>query len=206
MSLGWLPSLEKELNSLEPHEGFRLWLTTETHPKFPPILLQSSLKVTYEAPPGVKRNLQRTYESWTTDYVEQGHSAVRAQALFALAWLHAVVQERRMLIPQGWSKFYEFSLSDLRAGASIIDRLCSTSGTICYTVQKAGQNYTVGQAKGCSILTDSVPHQVQFVTQFRKQAKTIQWGKQRGYYSPHRDCSVGLYAWADGECNIRRSC
>ena len=41
----WLPTLEKELNALEPHESFQLWLTTESHPKFPPILLQSSLKV-----------------------------------------------------------------------------------------------------------------------------------------------------------------
>ena len=121
----WLPTLEKELNSLEPHQGFRLWLTTESHPKFPTILLQSSVKVTYEAPPGVKRNLQRTYDSWSQDYIAQGKSIYRAQAHFALAWFHAVVQERRCYIPQGWSKFYEFSLSDLRAAASIIDRLCS---------------------------------------------------------------------------------
>ena len=33
---------------MEPHENFRLWLTAETHPKFPTILLQTSLKVTYE--------------------------------------------------------------------------------------------------------------------------------------------------------------
>lgn len=44
----WLPSLEKELNSLKPHNDFRLWLTAEVHPKFPTILLQSSLKLTYE--------------------------------------------------------------------------------------------------------------------------------------------------------------
>ena len=47
------------------------------------------------------------------------------QALFALAWFHAVAQERRNFIPQGWTKFYEFSLGDLRAGADICDRLCA---------------------------------------------------------------------------------
>ncbi|XP_050416302.2 cytoplasmic dynein 2 heavy chain 1 [Patella vulgata] len=124
----WLQSLEKELNSLKPHNDFRLWLTTEVHPKFPTILLQSSLKITYEAPPGVKKNLLRSYETWTPEYISRGGSVVRAQALFALTWFHAVVQERRMYIPQGWTKFYEFSLSDLRAGANIIDRLCSGSG------------------------------------------------------------------------------
>ncbi|KAK3100036.1 hypothetical protein FSP39_013759 [Pinctada imbricata] len=120
----WLPQLEKEMNSLKPHEDFRLWLTAEVHPKFPTILLQSSLKMTYEAPPGVKRNLMRTYESWSPEYISKTGNVLRAQALFALSWFHAVVQERRMYIPQGWTKFYEFSLSDLRAGADIIDRLC----------------------------------------------------------------------------------
>ncbi|CAH2225380.1 cytoplasmic dynein 2 heavy chain 1 [Pelobates cultripes] len=44
----WLPVLEKELNALQPNPNFRLWLTTEVHPKFTAILLQSSLKITYE--------------------------------------------------------------------------------------------------------------------------------------------------------------
>lgn len=43
--VAWLPSLEKELSSLEPHADFRLWLTTEPHDQFPPLLLQQSLKV-----------------------------------------------------------------------------------------------------------------------------------------------------------------
>lgn len=124
----WLPTLEKELNSLEPHKNFRLWLTTESHPKFPTVLLQSSLKVTYEAPPGIKKNLQRTYDTWSQEYISQGNSILRSQALFALSWFHAVVQERRCYIPQGWSKFYEFSFADLRAGANIIDRICKGSG------------------------------------------------------------------------------
>ncbi|XP_076002176.1 cytoplasmic dynein 2 heavy chain 1 isoform X2 [Genypterus blacodes] len=119
----WLPLLEKELNVLQPKAGFRLWLTAEVHPRFPPILLQSSLKITYEAPPGLKKNLLRTYESWSPEQISKGGVLVRAQSLFCLAWFHAVCQERRNYIPQGWTKFYEFSLSDLRAGFEIIDRL-----------------------------------------------------------------------------------
>uniref|UniRef100_A0A3B4GDC8 Cytoplasmic dynein 2 heavy chain 1 n=1 Tax=Pundamilia nyererei TaxID=303518 RepID=A0A3B4GDC8_9CICH len=119
----WLPLLEKELNVLRPKAGFRLWLTAEVHPRFPPILLQSSLKITYEDPPGLKKNLLRTYESWTPEQISKGGILARAQSLFCLGWFHAVCQERRNYIPQGWTKFYEFSLSDLRAGFEIIDRL-----------------------------------------------------------------------------------
>ena len=32
-------------------------------------------------------------------------------------------QERRTYVPQGWTKAYEFSLADLRAGATMIDSL-----------------------------------------------------------------------------------
>uniref|UniRef100_A0A7N6AJF6 Cytoplasmic dynein 2 heavy chain 1 n=1 Tax=Anabas testudineus TaxID=64144 RepID=A0A7N6AJF6_ANATE len=53
----WLPLLEKELNVLRPKAGFRLWLTAEIHPRFPPILLQSSLKITYEDYRSIIENL-----------------------------------------------------------------------------------------------------------------------------------------------------
>jgi len=44
----WLPTLEKEIKALKPHKDFRLWMTAEVHPKFPTVLLQSSLKITFE--------------------------------------------------------------------------------------------------------------------------------------------------------------
>ncbi|VDN17069.1 unnamed protein product [Dibothriocephalus latus] len=82
------------------HPNFRLWLTTEPQQTFPSTLLQSCLKVTYEAPPGLRNNLKRTYESWNADYVAKADSASRATALASLAWFHAVLQERRGFLPQ----------------------------------------------------------------------------------------------------------
>ncbi|KAB7504882.1 Cytoplasmic dynein 2 heavy chain 1, partial [Armadillidium nasatum] len=140
----WLPLLEKALNSLQPHEEFRLWLTAEPHPKFTPILLQSSLKITYEAPAGIKKNLQRTYDSWSPELIARGNNVNKGQSLFVLAWFHAVVQERRTYIPQGWSKFYEFSLADLKAGADILDRLYSNSELKWNTIHGLFENAIYG--------------------------------------------------------------
>ena len=44
--VAWLPVLEKALRGLTPHPSFRLLLTAEPHPDFPPALLEACLKVT----------------------------------------------------------------------------------------------------------------------------------------------------------------
>ncbi len=40
------------------------------------------------------------------------------------------MQERRTYIPQGWSKFYEFSYGDLKAGEQIIDNLVRSAPSV----------------------------------------------------------------------------
>lgn len=45
---------------------------------------------------------------------------MKAQVLFTLSWFHALIQERRTYIPQGWSKYYEFSYGDLKAGETML--------------------------------------------------------------------------------------
>lgn len=90
--VAWLPVLEKEILTLQPHPEFRLWLTTEPHKNFPAILLQQSMKATFESPPGLKKNLQRTYGSiWSPEFIEKG-GVLRAQLLFVLAWFHSILQ------------------------------------------------------------------------------------------------------------------
>ncbi|CAM9367763.1 unnamed protein product [Discosporangium mesarthrocarpum] len=132
--VSWLPSLEKELSSLETHQDFRLWLTTEPHNEFPPLLLQQSLKVTFEAPPGLKKNLQRTYSTWPASVVEEGDE-MKAQLLLALAWFHGIVQERKVFKPQGWTKEYEFSVGDLRAGSMVMAETCKSGRVDWKTVR-----------------------------------------------------------------------
>lgn len=117
----WLSVLEKQIQLIEPHNNFRLWLTTEPHPKFSSVLASFCLRVTYEAPQGVKRNMMRTYSTW-----EQQHEVPRP--FFVLAWFHAVVQERRKYIPQGWVKLYEFNDTDFAAALKILNQRLEKDG------------------------------------------------------------------------------
>ena len=118
--ISWLSELSSELAGLQLHPKFRLWMTTEEHIKFPISLLNRCLKITTEPPPGLKRNLLRTYQNWTPEFLQKG-SVERAQSLFVLAWFHAVIQERRKYIPESWIKFYEFSAADLRSSGELIN-------------------------------------------------------------------------------------
>jgi dynein heavy chain 2 len=71
--ISFLPILEKTFKSLEPHPNFRLWFTTEAHARFPSILLETCFKVSYESPPGLKKNLVRLIQSWPNNYLQQGN-------------------------------------------------------------------------------------------------------------------------------------
>ncbi len=121
----WVSLLEKELNNLSEkaaHPNFRLFLSSEAHVLFPSTLLKNSYKLTTESPPGLKKSLDRIYNSWPDTLTESG-DVLLSQSLFCLAWFHSILQERRLFLPQGWTKFYEFSNTDLRSSAELMQNL-----------------------------------------------------------------------------------
>ena len=117
----FLSLLEKEFSGVQKHKNFRLWLTTEPQEKFPAILLESCYKLSYESPPGIKKNIERAYSLVDPDYF--GKSSLHRQIIFVLSYFHSIVQERRNFIPQGWTKYYEFSYSDFVAALQLFDTL-----------------------------------------------------------------------------------
>ncbi|XP_003373384.1 cytoplasmic dynein 2 heavy chain 1 [Trichinella spiralis] len=128
LSVSWLQNLENEFKQLNPKESFRLWLTTEPHQEFSPILLERSLKVAYEqlalltkAPAGLKQNMLQTWSSLDKSELLQC-SLAESRSIFLLSWFHAVCQERRCYIPQGWCKFYEFNYADYKACLHLIKK------------------------------------------------------------------------------------
>ncbi|KAF5303585.1 hypothetical protein FQR65_LT08186 [Abscondita terminalis] len=103
-----------------------LWLITEPHKLFSPVLADCSLKIAYEVPPGVKNNLLRTYSSWGSAYVEKLNPN-GARLFFLMACIHALLQERRTYIPQGWSKIYEFNDTDFSTAVHLTANLWQTN-------------------------------------------------------------------------------
>jgi len=117
LSVPYLSELEKFLidaKTNEPHNDFRLWITTEPESSFPLGILYSSIKLTNEAPSGMRASLRSiSYELISQENLEAVPSKEWRRLLFVLCYMHSVVQERRRFGPIGWNVPYEFNASDL---------------------------------------------------------------------------------------------
>ncbi|KAK9794950.1 hypothetical protein WJX73_010224 [Symbiochloris irregularis] len=121
LGLGFLSEVEGMLAKAEGlHEGFRLWITAEPHPAFPIGLLQIGLKLTNEAPVGIRAGLRASYQWVSQDLLDAVNRPEWRQLLFVLCYLHSCIQERRKFGPIGWNVPYEFNQSDLAACAQFL--------------------------------------------------------------------------------------
>ncbi len=139
LGLTFIDSLEEILLKLKaPESGcspdFRLFITTEPHPKFSIGLLHMATKVTNEPPKGLKAGLQRSYTVIVDqDRLERIESATWRTLLFAICFTHSVVQERRKFGPLGWCVPYEFNDGDLNATIMFLEKHLEFSSSLSFS-------------------------------------------------------------------------
>ncbi|KAL4703400.1 hypothetical protein ACJJTC_011189, partial [Scirpophaga incertulas] len=97
-------------------EEFRLWIVAEDR-DIPPSIANSCVNVILEAPEGVKHNVVSTLNAWGA-FATDG-ATTRAKVCLAL--FHAIAQERRAYIPQGWSRWYAWEWGEVCACARALE-------------------------------------------------------------------------------------
>src|SRR4051812_32352242 len=106
----WLDKLEilvDEIPLRNPHANFRLWLSSDPHPKFPISILQRGIKITTEPPKGLKANLVRLYNLISESAFNKSKTPHKyKKLLFSLCFFHSVLLERKKFMTLGWNKIY----------------------------------------------------------------------------------------------------
>merc|ERR1712195_64297 len=164
LGLGFMNTLEGALTKMEEIDpNFRLWITSEPHPKFPIGLLQISIKMTDEPPQGVKAGLRKSYNWLNQDWIEAVGKDEWKSMLYTVCFMHTVVQERRKFGPLGFNIPYEFNQCDLEASVMYM------RGHMSEVELKKGQiswhavSYMVCEAQYGGRITDDLSYIVQHV-------------------------------------------
>nr|KAI8735296.1 dynein heavy chain 6; axonemal-like [Biomphalaria glabrata] len=162
LAASWMPRLQSIVErfnqgndeNLDPQ--FRLWLSSRPDPSFPVSILQYGLKMTVEAPQGLKANLLRTFGSSGAGVVsenmyDKGSTKLAWRPLlFGLCLFNSVIHERKKYGTLGWNIPYEFNDSDLEVSILKLQMLLEEQDDIPW----AALNYLTGEVTYGGRVTD----------------------------------------------------
>lgn len=128
----YLKSMDAELNNLQLKKGFRLWLICDSTSGLPESLLIKSSKILFESPNGLKNKMRRLMQQWSGSmFAKRDVKLIKLYMLILL--LNAVLQERRVYIPQG------AALNCISSCIVVPNAIC-----LCYILQ-AGQSGMISE-------------------------------------------------------------
>ncbi|CAL1542606.1 unnamed protein product [Lymnaea stagnalis] len=162
LAASWMPKLQAIVekfnqgneDNLDPQ--FRLWLSSRPDPSFPVSILQYGIKMTIEAPQGLKANLLRTFGSAGAGVVTESlyDKSSKKEAwrplLFGLCLFNSVIHERKKYGTLGWNIPYEFNDSDLEVSIWKLQMLLEEQEEVPWTAL----NYLTGEVTYGGRVTD----------------------------------------------------
>lgn len=104
--MSWMPELENLIESLESSrvkEDFRLFLTSAPTDSIPSMILQNSVKMTFEMSGDVKQMMLNAYSQVTDADFSKKNGNIYKTLFFSLTLFHSLVIDRKRFGPIGWT-------------------------------------------------------------------------------------------------------
>lgn len=216
LAVSWLGKLEQICEELyvpkASHRDFRLWLTSYPSEQFPVAVLQNGIKMTNEAPKGLKSNILGSY---LTDPISnksffEGNSQPKKfkKLLFGLCFFHACIQERRLYGPLGWNIRYEFNESDLRISVRQLSIFLedypekTPFDALKYLTGECNYGGRVTEKKDrillMTLMEDYYTERI-FDDEYKLSPSGIYFAPKHGEYETYLDCSRNMPQYAEPE-------
>lgn len=134
----WLKLLEdmwQKINIYNTPASFRLWLTTDSTPHFPPNLIQNGIKIVYERPKGFKNNILYSYKSppiCSTTFYDgcPGKDKIFHRFLYSLCLFDIILFERKRFRKFQWNSQCDFNHNDLQISLEEIKHFINSTENI----------------------------------------------------------------------------
>lgn len=120
LSRPWMADLPRQLEAVNPHQNFRLFLTCLlSSTELPAGLLSTATDITHEVAPVFKHTLKDSFSLLQGSITNDTFRLVA----FLLSWFHAQVHERLKYVPLAFKKNYDINETDFTAAGAYVERI-----------------------------------------------------------------------------------